>query len=112
MSDQEPAGPVDWRDRQALSGADLSDFLALRRVCGHPRYRVDQVGDRFMADERPLLPFLADGVAALIEVGHLHLGEPDSVSCGRRPVVLTASGRARYEDLCDRQAVPPYPFHH
>lgn len=54
-----------------------------------------------MENERPVLPFIADGLTALIEVGHLSLGEPDPASCTMRPV--------RYEDLCERQAVPPYP---
>lgn len=109
MSNKERAGSRDWRDQPAMSGTDLTDFLALRRVCGRPDSRVDQVGDHYVEDERPVLPFLADGLTALIEVGHVTLGESASASCARRPLVVTACGRARYEDLCDRQGIAPYP---
>lgn len=109
MSDQDRAEPTGWRGRQPLSGADLTDFLALRRVCGHPDSRVDRAGDCYVENERPVLPFLADGLTALIEVGHLVLGEPGPASGARRPLMVTASGRARYEELCDRQGVPAYP---
>ncbi|MGH3921890.1 MAG: hypothetical protein ACRDTT_03265 [Pseudonocardiaceae bacterium] len=67
------------------------------------------MGDRYVENERPVLPFLPDGLAALIEVGHLMVGEPDTASGALRPVVVTASGRARYEQLCDRQGIAPYP---
>ncbi len=108
MSDEFGAGSVDWRSRPALSGTDLTDFLALRRVCWRPDSGVDQVGEHFVEDQHPVLPFIADGLAALIEVEHITLGDPES--CGMRPVLVTASGRARYEDLCDRQGIPPYPL--
>ncbi|MGH4015221.1 MAG: hypothetical protein ACRDSL_15120 [Pseudonocardiaceae bacterium] len=87
----------------------MTDFLALRRVCGRPDSRVEKVGENYVENERPVLPFIADGLTALIEVGHVAFGEPDLVSCGMRPVVVTASGRARYEQLCDRQGIPAYP---
>ena len=109
MSDELNAGSVDWRNRQPLSGTDLTDFLALRRVCGRRDSGVDRVGEHYVENERPVLPFIADGLAALIEVGHVRFGEPDLESCGMRHVVVTASGRARYEELCDRQGIPPYP---
>lgn len=109
MSDELITGSESWRDRQPLSYTDLTDFLALRRVCGHPDSRVDQVGDHYVENERPMLPFLADGLTALIEVGHAALGEPGPASCAMRPVLVTATGRARYEQLCDRQGIPPYP---
>jgi hypothetical protein len=109
MSDQEISGSAGWRDRQPLSGTDVTDFLALWRVCGHPDSRVDRVEDRFVENELQVLPFLADGLTALIEIGHLRLGEPDPASGTRRPLMVTASGRARYEDLCDRQGLLAYP---
>lgn len=109
MNDQQRAGSVSWRDRPALSGTDVTGFLALRRVCGHPDSRVDQVGEDYVENEHPVLPFVADGLTALIEVGHLTLGEPDPVSRAKRPLIVSASGRARYEDLCDRQGISPYP---
>lgn len=65
------------------------------------------MGEHFVENQRPVLPFLADGLAVLIEVGHVVLGDP--TTCGLRPVVVTASGRARYEELCDRQGIVPYP---
>ncbi|MGH3906986.1 MAG: hypothetical protein ACRDTE_22820 [Pseudonocardiaceae bacterium] len=107
MGDEPRAVSGDWSSRPLLSGTDLIDFLALRRVCGRPDSRVRQVGGNYVENERPVLPFIADGVTALIEVGHVRLGELDS--CVTRPVVVTGSGRARYEDLCDRQGIPPYP---
>ena len=109
MSDEWRAGSQDWRHRQPLNGTDLTDFLALRRVCGRPDSGVDLVGEHYVENERPVLPFIAGGLAALIEVGHVALGAPDTASCAMRPVVVTASGRARYEELCDRQGIPPYP---
>lgn len=87
----------------------MTDFLALRRVCGHWDSRVEKIGEHFVENECPVLPFIADGLVALIEVGHVTLGELDPVSCGMRSVVVTANGRSRYEDLCDRQGIPPYP---
>ncbi|MCA1672717.1 MAG: hypothetical protein LC799_11110, partial [Actinobacteria bacterium] len=104
MSDEMNAGSAAWRNRSPLNGTDLTDFLALRRVCGHPGSRLEQVGEHFVENQRPVLPFIADGLVALIEVGHVTLGGPDSASGGRRPVLVTASGRARYEELCDRQS--------
>ena len=98
---------VGWRDRPELSGTDLVDFLALRQVCGHPDSVVHQVGTHFVDNQRPVLPFLADGLAALIEVGHLTVDDPEPGAM--RPVRVTASGRARYEDLCDRHGIAPYP---
>ncbi|MGH3905502.1 MAG: hypothetical protein ACRDTE_15150 [Pseudonocardiaceae bacterium] len=103
------AGSRDWRDRQPLSGTELTDFLALRRVCGNPDSRVDQAGEHYVENERPVLPFIADGLTALIEVGHVTLGEPTPASCTIRPLMVTAGGRARYEHLCDRQGIAPYP---
>ncbi|MCA1674675.1 MAG: hypothetical protein LC799_21615, partial [Actinobacteria bacterium] len=108
VSDEMNAGSAAWRNRSPLNGTDLTDFLALRQVCGHPDSRLDQVGEHFVENQRPVLPFLADGLVALIEVGHVTLGT-DSASGGRRPVMVTASGRARYEELCARQSIPPYP---
>lgn len=105
LSEQPWAGSVTWRERSALSGADLADFLALWRVCGRADCGVDRVGERFVEGRHPVLPFLADAVAVLIEVGLAVLGDSDS---GRRRVLVTASGRARYEELCDRQGIPPY----
>lgn len=109
VSDEPRAVSVEWRDRQPLTGTELTDFLALRHVCGRPGSRVAALGDYYIQNERPLLPFIADGLTALIDVGHLTLGEPGPASCGIRPVTVTASGRARYEDLCDRQGIAPYP---
>ena len=109
MSDELKGVSVDWRNRQPLSDTDLTDFLALWRVCGRPDSQVDQVGGHYVENDRPVLPFLADGLTALLEAGHVVLGEPDPASCGIRPVMVTASGRARYEQLCDTQGIPSYP---
>ncbi|MGH3905092.1 MAG: hypothetical protein ACRDTE_13000 [Pseudonocardiaceae bacterium] len=103
MSHEVRGVSVDWRHRPPLPGADLTDFLALRRVCGRPDFRVDQVGDHYVENERPVLPFLADGLTTLLDVGHVVLGEPDPASGDMRPVLVTATGRARYEQLV-RQA--------
>jgi hypothetical protein len=102
-------GSVSWLNRPPLNGTDMTDFLALRRVCGRPDTGVEKVGEHFVEDQRPVLPFIADGLTALIEVGHVTLGDAGPDSCGMRPVLVTACGRARYEELCDRQGIPPYP---
>lgn len=109
MTDQSAIAPQRWDTRQPLNHTDLTDFLALRRICGHPDFRcLHGEAGLLMENGRPLLPFIADGVTVLIEVGHATLGEPDPAT-GLRPVLVSASGRARYEHLCDRQAIPPYP---
>lgn len=107
MTDEPTARPPQWQDRQPLYGADLTDFLALRRLCGRPDSRVGQVADQYVENGRPVLPFITDGLTVLIETGHAILGEPDTGM--RRPVLVTAAGRARYEQLCDKQGIPPYP---
>ncbi len=110
MSEEPRAVSEDWRTREPLTGTDLIDFLALRRVCGRAESRVRSLGEHYVENGRPLLPFLADSVTALIEVGHLTLGEPAPESGDpTRPVMVTATGRARYEALCDRQGLPAYP---
>jgi hypothetical protein len=97
-----------WRARVLLTGADLSDFIALRRVCGRTDSHVTQVGDGFYDGERQLLSHVEDGVRMLIEVGFATLGEPDPED-GRQLVTVRPDGRARYEELCERQGYPPYP---
>lgn len=106
MSDEPIAVSEGWRGRQPLTSTDLTDFLTLQRVCGRPDSRVGKLGDHYVENGRPALPFIADGLTALIEVGHVTLGEPDPASCNLRPVTATESGRARYEELCDRQGIP------
>jgi hypothetical protein len=91
-----------------LSGADLSDFIALRRVCGCTDSHVALVGEAFYDGERQLLPHVDDGVRTLIEIELAILGEPEPED-GRRPVVATPDGRRRYEELCVRQGYQPYP---
>jgi hypothetical protein len=91
-----------------LTGADLSDFIALRRVCGRTDSHVTQIGDDMYDGERRLLPHVEDSVRMLVEVGLATVGEPDPED-GRRPVTATPDGRARYEELCERQGYPPYP---
>lgn len=93
-----------------MSGTDLTDFVALQRVCGRPDSWIAKAGEHFVENERPVLPFIADSLTALIEVGHATFGKPDLASPGIRPVAVTASGRARYEQLCDLQGIPPYPI--
>lgn len=100
-------GSEGWRARELLTDADLSDFLALRRVCGRPDSPVTQVGDYFYEGERRLLSHVEDGVGMLIEVGFATLGKSDP-EYGRRPVTATSDGRERYEHLCERHGYPPY----
>lgn len=88
---------------------ELTDFLALRRICGRSERSVGKVGDHYVEDERRVLSFIEDGLSALIDAGHAALGEPEPDSGGIQQVRVTASGRARYEHLCDLQGIPPYP---
>lgn len=108
MNDQPGRVSEHWRNRAPLTGTDLVDFLALRRVCGRADSRVHQVGKYYVDSGRPVLPFIADGLTALIEIGHATVGEPGPEPDDRRPLLVTATGRARYEQLCDAQGIPPY----
>lgn len=109
MTGEPATGAPQWRDRQPLSGADLTDFLALRRICGDPDSRAEQVAGQYVEHGRPVLPCIADGISVLLDIGHATLGEPDPVSGTSCPVLVTATGRARYEQLCDQQGIQPYP---
>lgn len=109
MSDDPGVETEQWRNCQPMTDTDLTDFLALRQVCGRPGSWVGKLGDDYVENERPLLPFIADGLAALRDGRHVTLGDADPTSCAVRPVMVTAIGRARYEHLCDMQGVPPYP---
>jgi hypothetical protein len=70
---------VGWRNRQPLTGADLTDFLALRRVGGHTDSRIGKLRNHYVENEHPLFPFVGNGLTVLIEVGHRMLGEPCTV---------------------------------
>ena len=107
MNEQQCAGPVGWRDRPAMSATDVIDLLALQRVCGCPGSRVDRVGDQFVENERPVLPFLADGLAALIEVGHLTLGEPDPATRAMRPVLVPPASAPDMSTYVTGRGIPP-----
>lgn len=103
---------IDQPGASLLTDADWNDFMALRRLCGYPHYRCLQDHHQQLVTEngQRLLPFLADAVRTLIEVGHATLAEPDPGSGGAyRPVLVTACGRARYEHLCDKQGIAAYP---
>jgi hypothetical protein len=109
MGDEPPVVSESWRHREPLTGADLTDFLILHRVSRHRKSRVARLGDRYFDSGFRTLPFLTDGFATLIEIGHLALGAPDPDSCDMQRVTITPEGRARYEQLCAKEGVPPYP---
>jgi hypothetical protein len=112
-SDDQPGRPVNdqptrsrsWDERHPLTGTDIVDFLILRHVCATQEMPVYKVGDHYFHNGNLLLPFVADGLAVLIAVGHLALGNPTG---DVQYVQATEIGRVRYEDLCDKQGLPPY----
>lgn len=109
MTDEPATGELNWRNRHPLSGTDLTDFVTLGRICGRPDPHIDQVAGQYVEDGRPALPFIADGLAALLESGHVVLGEPDSTSGGRRPVMVTAAGRLGTNNCATNRASRPIP---
>lgn len=96
--------------RAALSDADLAEFRALRTICGCPDRQVYEVGEYFVEAGHPVLPFLAEGIRALVDAGLAAVGDRSPGTGGTRPVVVTLIGRARYEELCDKQGETPYYF--
>lgn len=70
---------VGWRNRRPLTGADLTDFLSLRRVCGHTSSSIGKLGNHYVENKHPLLPFVENGLTVSIEGEHLTLGEPCTV---------------------------------
>lgn len=87
--------------KNPLAGADLYDWMALRRVsCSG----VAQVGDCWLDGGHRVPGYIADALTELLAGGRVALADQDPY--GLRRGALTDSGAARYEWLCQqRQAL-------
>jgi hypothetical protein len=84
--------------RVQLSGADLYDWIALRRVNDGG---VAKMGDRWFDGGRPVPGYVADALTALRDKRLLVLAEVD-VWCMQR-AALTDAGTVRYKRLCEKR---------
>lgn len=81
--------------RASLTGVDLSEWIALRRISkGH----VVKLGTHWIQNGRRVPYYVADALAMLCADGLVALADQDPPSA-----VLTDTGAARYQQLCPRQ---------
>jgi hypothetical protein len=83
------------RHDSPLAGADLYDWIALRRVSGDG---IARVGDRWFDGGRRVPGYVADTLTALCEVDLVRLVDLDRMAMARAG--LTDAGAIRYEHLC------------
>ena len=81
-----------------MAGADLHDWMALRRVTGGG---VTQAGDCWLENGHRIPGYIADALTALLAGGLVTLADQDPY--GLRRSALTDSGATRYECLCQRR---------
>lgn len=84
--------------KNPLAGADLYDWMALRRVNGGG---VTQVGACWLESGHRVPGYLADALTGLLAGGLVTLAGRDPY--GLRRSTLTGSGAARYDRLCQLQ---------
>jgi hypothetical protein len=86
--------------RASLTGVDLSDWIALRRISkGH----VVKLGAHWIQNGRRVPYYVADALAMLCEHGLVALADPDPLIGITARAVLTDTGATRYQQLCPRQ---------
>lgn len=85
-----------------LAGADLYDWIALRRVS---EGGVAQVGDRWLENGHRVPGYVTDALTELLAGGLVALADQDPYSLQR--ATLTDTGTARYDWLCRLQLVAP-----
>ncbi|MGH4009893.1 MAG: hypothetical protein ACRDTH_17370 [Pseudonocardiaceae bacterium] len=78
-----------------MAGADLYDWIALRRVSGGG---IARVGDRWFDSGRRVPGYVADALATLCEAGLVRLVDLERMAMAR--AALTDAGAIRYERQC------------
>jgi hypothetical protein len=81
-----------------LAGADLYDWMALRRVS---EGGVTRMGDRWLDSGHRVPGYVANALTELLQRTLVTLADPDPG--GMRRSALTDSGAARYERLCQQR---------
>ncbi len=84
--------------RPQLAGADLYDWMALRRVSGGG---IAKTGDYWLEHGRRIRGYVADALTALCGTGAVLLAEVDA--WGMRRAMLTDTGTRRCEQLSRQQ---------
>ncbi|MGH3907141.1 MAG: hypothetical protein ACRDTE_23640 [Pseudonocardiaceae bacterium] len=90
-----------YRPLLPLSGSELIDWIALRRVCGGG---VVMLCGRYVDHGRPVPGYLDEPLAGLSRAGLIALADIDT--WGQRRVAPTLDGRARYVELSAKRAAP------
>lgn len=105
MSTAQPGPRSPAMSRPVLTGTDLYDWMALRRVNAGG---IARMGDQWFDHGRQIPDYVADSLAALCDSSAVALAELDG--WGMRRAALTNAGRARFQQLCrQRQTVQPLP---
>jgi hypothetical protein len=105
MSTAQPGPRSPATTRPPLTGTDLYDWMALRRVNAGG---IARMGDHWFDHGRQIPDYVADSLAALCDSSAVTLAEPDG--WGMRRAALTNAGRGRFQQLCrQRQTVQPLP---
>ena len=99
MSTAQPGPRFPATTRPPLTGTDLYDWMALRRVNAGG---IARMGDHWFDHGRQIPDYVADSLAALCDSSAVTLAEPDG--SGMRRAALTNTGKHRFS-----AAVPATP---
>jgi hypothetical protein len=83
--------------RAPLAGAEVYEWVALRRVSGGG---VTKVGHRWLESDHQIPGYLAGALATLLASGLVRLVNPNQNAGGAARAVLTNTGAERYAQLC------------
>jgi hypothetical protein len=86
--------------KNPLAGADLYDWMALRRVS---EGGVTQTGGCWLESGHRVPGYIADTLTELLAGGLVTLADQDPY--GLRRATLTDSGTARYQSLCQQRQI-------
>jgi len=84
----------------ALAGAELREWMALRRVC---EGAVTKLVAHWLDHGRPVPCYLPDVLDDLTCGGLIALADPDPMLSGMRRAIITPAGRTRYLQLCAKR---------
>lgn len=90
--------PVAAMTRAPLTGADLYDWIALRRVSGGG---MAKLGDRWLDSGHRVPGYVTEALAVLRGDGLVTLAHPPTGGMAR--AALTDAGAARYQQLCQQR---------